>query len=139
MHGSQLAVLVVKQIQKVNEATMFYERTLFFTPSTGSGGRIITVKIGTPYFPAKTDGMEMFYACPVQLGTTSSASEAFGIDHMQALGGALSIIHIYLRELCEGGELRWTDGRLYNHKHECPIPLENQINVRLSKEKINFE
>lgn len=133
-----LVKLTVVQIQGIIEGNMFFERTLSFKSSSGTE-KLITVRIGTPYFPAKTAGFEMFYGCPVQLDFITSAHEAFGIDCMQALGGALSMVHIYLRDLSNGGELRWMDGRLYNHEHECPIPLEKQINIARSKADIKFE
>lgn len=118
---------------------MVFERKLLYKDHSESGEQAITVRVGSPYFPAKTAGMETFYACPVQLASHVPAHESFGIDEMQAIGVALSMAHIYLRDLAAGGELRWEDGRLYNHEHESPIPLEKQNNIRQSAAAIKFE
>lgn len=58
---------------------------------------------------------------------------------MQALGSALTIVHLYFKGLSEQGELRWMDGRLYHHQHERPLPLENQLNIAESKKNIHFD
>jgi hypothetical protein len=104
---------------------MFFERTLSYTSFENSRAQLIVVKVGVPYFPAKTAGMEIFYACPFQIDARMSINEALGIDRMQALGDALSIVHLYLSDLSAQGQLRWLDGRLYDHEHDCPIPFDN--------------
>lgn len=102
---------------------MFFERKLSYTSFANDNSQTIVVRVGIPYFPAKTAGMEIFHACPFQIDARMSINEALGGDHMQALGEALSIVHLYLSDLAAQGQLRWPDGRLYDPERECPIPF----------------
>lgn len=122
-----------------SEDSMFIERTFSFQPPDAPTPAIISAKIGLPYFPAVTEGMETQFACRIHFSSSLVLHEGLGMDEMQALGSALTIVHLYFKGLSEQGELRWPDGRLYHHQHECPLPLENQLKIAESKKDIHFD
>lgn len=131
--GGPGALLAVRLIQGIDEGMMVFERRFTYTSCANRESQTISVEIGTPYFPAKTAGMEMLYACPYQIDAASSITEALGIDHLQALGGALSIVHLYLSDLSAQGQLRWPDGRLYDYERDCPITFDNSPGPSVSR------